>query len=50
MLPIVVGFQVGLLATLVYAGWDFVGYRQVGFLSITDGVAEIILQRLEVGK
>lgn len=48
ILPITASFQTALLATLVYAGWDYIGYGQVGFLSITNGVAEVIQKRLGI--
>jgi hypothetical protein len=46
VLTIYVGFQVGLLATLVYAGYDYVGYKQVNFADITKGVAQILQETL----
>ncbi len=46
VLTIYVGFQVGLLTTLVYAGYDYIGHKQVGFVDITKGVAQIIRETL----
>jgi hypothetical protein len=46
VLTIYVGFQVGLLATLVYAGYDYIGHKQVNFADITKGVAQIIRETL----
>ena len=46
VLTIYVGFQVGLLATLVYAGYDYIGHKQVNFADITKGVAQILRETL----
>ncbi len=42
VLAIVAGLQVALLAALVYVGNDYIGYREVKFLSLTRGVAQVI--------
>jgi hypothetical protein len=34
------------LAVLVYGGFDYVGYKQPGFLNLTKGVAEVIQENL----
>lgn len=49
VLPVAAGFQVALLATLVYAGWDFIGYGQARFVSVTVGLAKIVEQGLGWG-
>lgn len=48
ILPIAASFQIALMSTLVYAGWDFIGYGQVKFLSINEGIAEVIQKQLGV--
>jgi hypothetical protein len=45
---ITTGLQVALLAVVVYVGYDYIGYKQVRFLDITKGVAEVIEERLGV--
>ena len=43
---ILAGLQIALLAVLVYGGFDYVGYKQPGFLNLTKGVAEVIEESL----
>jgi hypothetical protein len=40
--------RVALLAVLVYAGYDYIGYDQVNFLNLTKGVTEVIRENLSV--
>ena len=40
------GIQVFLLGYTVYSGYDYIGYKQVRFLNITRGVAEVIQEKL----
>ncbi len=49
VLLVVAGLQVGLLAVLVYAGFDYIGYQQGGFLDITRGVAQVVKDGLSAG-
>jgi hypothetical protein len=42
------GIQIALLAVLVYAGHDYIGYKEPPFPNITKGVAEIIQEILLV--
>jgi hypothetical protein len=44
--PVLAGLQIALLAVLVYGGFDYVGYKQPGFLNLTKGVAEVIQENL----
>lgn len=46
VLAIVAGLQVMLLAVLIYSGFDYVGYKQPGFMNLTKGVAEVIQEGL----
>jgi len=48
VLVISTAVQVALLAVLVYAGYDYIGYKQVEFLNLTKGVAEVIRENLAV--
>ena len=48
LLVIIAGIQVLLLAVIVYAGLDYVGYREVRFPKLTKGVAEIIREGLGI--
>ena len=41
VLVVVAGLQVGLLAVLVYAGYDYIGFKQGRFLDVTRGVAQV---------
>jgi hypothetical protein len=43
---ILTGIQIALLASLVYAGYDYIGYEQVRFPNLTKGVAEVIQENL----
>lgn len=45
-LAIVAGFQVILLAVLLQAGADYIGYRQARLLNLTKGVAEVVQEAL----
>jgi hypothetical protein len=49
MLLIVAAVQIGLLAALVYAGLDYVGYRAPLFPNIAKGVGEVIEESLVWG-
>jgi hypothetical protein len=46
VLLIVAGVQFGLLAALIYAGLDYVGYRAPPFPNIARGVGEVIEENL----
>jgi hypothetical protein len=48
VLVISTAVQVALLAVLVYAGYDYIGYKQVEFLNLTKGLAEVIRENLAV--
>ncbi len=43
---VITGIRVALLASLVYAGHDYIGYAQIRFLNLTKGVAEVIKENL----
>ncbi len=49
VLVVLTGVRVALLAVLVYAGYDYIGYRQSGFPRFTRGVAEVIQKNLLPG-
>jgi hypothetical protein len=40
--------RVALLTALVYAGYDYIGYKQVEFLNLTKGVGEVIRENLAI--
>jgi len=42
VLLVVAALQVGLLAVVVYAGYDYIGYKQPNFIDITKGVAQVV--------
>jgi hypothetical protein len=48
VMAVLFALRVGLLATLVYAGYDYIGYKQVNFLDITKGVAQVIQENLGI--
>jgi hypothetical protein len=48
VLAVVTAIRVALLAVLVYAGWDYIGYQQPKFLNLTQGVGELIQANLGV--
>lgn len=48
VLAIVAGIQVTLLAALVYAGHDYIGYKELSFPNLAKGVAEVIQENLVV--
>jgi hypothetical protein len=48
VLVISTAVQVALLAVLVYAGYDYIGYKQVEFLNLTKGLAEVIRENLAI--
>ena len=50
VLMVVAGLQVGLLAVLVYAGYDYIGFKQGKFLDITRGVAQVARDGLGEGE
>lgn len=41
VLMVVAGLQVGLLAVMIYAGYDYIGFKQGKFLNIIRGVAQV---------
>jgi hypothetical protein len=45
---VIFAMRFGLLTTLVYAGYDYIGYEQGKFLDITEGVVQVIEGNLEV--
>lgn len=48
VLVITTAIRVALLAVLVYAGYDYIGYKRVGFPNFTKGVGEVIRERLAI--
>jgi hypothetical protein len=46
VLVIVAGLQVALLAAVVYTGYDYIGYQELGFPDLTEGVAQVIRAHL----
>ena len=46
VLIIVVGLQVCLLTVVVWAGYDYIGYKESAFCNLTTGVAEVIRESL----
>jgi gas vesicle protein len=48
VLVVVIALQLGLLTTLVYAGYDYIGYKQVNLLDITKGVAQVVQENLGI--
>jgi hypothetical protein len=48
VLVISTALRVALLAVLVYAGYDYIGYDQATFLNLTKGVTELIRENLAV--
>lgn len=48
VLVVVTAIRVALLAVLVYAGYDYIGYKQPEFLNLTKGVGEVIRDNLGV--
>lgn len=42
VLIVVAGLQVGMLAVVIYSGYDAIGYQQKAFLDITRGVAQVV--------
>ncbi len=48
VLVIITGVRIVLLAALVYAGYDYVGYRELRFPNLTKGVAEVIRESLVI--
>ena len=48
VLVIVTAIRVALLAILVYAGYDYIGYEQANFLNLTKGVTEVIRENLTI--
>jgi hypothetical protein len=49
VLGVVIAIRVSLLAVLVYAGYDYIGYEQIRYPNLTKGVAEIIKENLLLG-
>ena len=48
VLVVVTAIRVALLAILVYAGYDYIGYGQASFLNLTKGVTEVIRENLAI--
>jgi hypothetical protein len=48
VLVVVTALRVALLAVLVYAGYDYIGYKQPQFLNLTKGVGEVIQDNLGI--
>lgn len=46
LLAVVTAIRVALLAVLVYAGYDYIGYEQTRYANLTKGVAEVIRDNL----
>jgi hypothetical protein len=46
MLVVTTGLHLALLAVLVYAGYDYIGYHEPRFPNLTKGVAEVIRENL----
>lgn len=46
VLVVITGMRIVLLAVLVYAGYDYIGYREPRFPNLTKGVAEVIRESL----
>jgi hypothetical protein len=42
VLLVVAALQVALLAVVVYAGYDYIGYKQQNIIDITKGVAQVV--------
>ena len=49
LLAVVTAIRVALLAVLVYAGYDYIGYEQTRYANLTKGVAEVIRDNLLPG-
>ena len=48
VLVIVTGIRVALLAVLVYAGYDYLGYKEPRFPNLTKGIGEVVKEGLAV--
>jgi hypothetical protein len=48
VLAIIAGIQLLLLTVVVYAGFDYIGYKEPRFPNLTKGVAEVIREGLDV--
>jgi hypothetical protein len=48
VLVVTTAIQVALLAVLVYAGYDYIGYQQIEFLNLTKGVGELVRENMAV--
>ena len=48
VLVIVTGIRVALLAVLVYAGYDYLGYKEPRFPNLTKGIGEVVQESLGV--
>ncbi|MFX1411684.1 MAG: hypothetical protein ACFFA6_15140 [Promethearchaeota archaeon] len=46
VLVVVASIQIALLTVLVYAGYDYIGYKELAFPNLTKGVAEVIQESL----
>ena len=49
VLLVVAGVQVGLLGVLIYAGYDYIGFKQGKFMDVTKGVAQVAREGLGEG-
>jgi hypothetical protein len=48
VLVVTTSIRVALLAVLVYAGYDYIGYQPIRFLNLTKGVGELVRENLAV--
>ena len=46
VLAVIIAIRMALLAVLVYAGYDYIGYEQIRHANLTKGVAEVIKDNL----
>ena len=46
VLLVVTAVQIALLGVVVYAGYDYIGGKEPGFLNVTKGISEILEERL----
>lgn len=46
LLAVIIAIRMALLAVLVYAGYDYIGYEQIRHANLTKGVAEVIRDNL----
>ncbi len=48
VLLVIAGLQISLLAVVVVAGQDYIGYKQPRFPNLTKGVAEVVAENLAI--